>query len=608
MRATIAWSYQLLAPQEQRLFRSLSVFVGGCDLSALETMAKSTGLEASHILDGVSVLLENHLLLLVEQPNREPRLMVLETIREYGLECLQTSGQEAAAQQAHAHYYLALAEEAEPHLAGPEQVQWLDRLDREQENLRAVLQRATIGGDEEVDHALRLGTALAWFWYMRGQASEGRGWLEWVQAERPGSTAVRARALHQAAMMADWLDEYELSQALSSESLALSRESGHAPSKAWALFWLGSAARARSEYATARALFKEALVLFRQLGDQHGKSLALAGLARVIIYQGDFPRVRELAEESYSLAKLLGDKVVMLDALIRLARCFYLSQIDPARACALAEEILALAREGGFMQYIAYALSLLGLFALTRGEEDTARSHLEEALRLHTELSHSWGIALGIYDLAGLSLIQGDYATARASYEACLQRSNAIGDKEMLASCLEGLAAAMVAQGGAEGPVSESFWAAQLWGAAARLREAIDAPMPPVRRAAYEQALAAAQTQMGDQVFAAAWAQGLSMTPEQALAAQGKALLSTPLPTRPASAPPKKSTSSPAGLTAREVEVLRLLTQGLTNPQMAERLVVSLPTVNTHVASIFNKLGVTSRAAATRYAVEHHLV
>ena len=608
LRDTIAWSYQLLDVVSQQLFRLLAVFAGGCTLEAVETIAAACGVRK--VEAGLTLLLENHLVQLVEPADGEPRLLLLETIREYGLECLQASGEQEAAQQAHAHYYLALAEEAEPHLAGPEQAQWLDRLDREQENLRAVLQLATMGGDEEVERALRLGTALAWFWYMRGQASEGRGWLEWVQAERRGSTAVRARALHRAAMVADWLDEYELGQALSSESLALSRELGQAPGMAWALFWLGSNARARSDYATARTLFEEALVLFRQLGDQHGKAFALTGLARVIIYQGDFPRVRELAEESLSLAKLLGDKVVMLDALVRLARCFYLSQTDPARAFALAEEMLALSRGAGFTQYVAYALGLLGLLDLQRGEETLAESHLEEALRLQTELCHQYGIAWAMYDLSGLHLAQRNYPKARTAYEEGFQRAMAIGDQMLVASCLEGVAATVVAQAGEEGAVPLALWATRLWGAAARLREAIGAPVPPVQRAMYEHSLAQARARVSEQAFRSAWDKGRSMTPEEAVASQATSSMPAPHLSSPAATrvPPKQPVTYPDSLTPREVEVLRLLAAGLSYAQIAEHLVISPRTVDGHLRSIYSKLGVSSRMAAARYALDQHLV
>src|SRR5438105_1994136 len=139
LRATLAWSYHLLAPQEQQLFRQLSVFVGGCELPAVEAIAQATGLGASTVLEGVSTLLENHLLQQVEQPDGEPRLRLLETIREFGLECLESCGELEAARAAHAAYYLALAEEAEPQLRGAEQTSRVAQLEREQENLRAAL-------------------------------------------------------------------------------------------------------------------------------------------------------------------------------------------------------------------------------------------------------------------------------------------------------------------------------------------------------------------------------------------------------------------------------------------------------------------------------------
>jgi predicted ATPase/DNA-binding CsgD family transcriptional regulator len=606
LRATIAWSYHLLASQEQRLFRWLAVCAGGCTLSAAEALALAAGLDASSILDGVSVLLENHLLHQREQPDGEPRLLMLETLREFGRECLATSGEEAAAQQAHTRYYLALAEAAEPQLAGPQQAAWFDRLDREQENLRSVLQVCMSGDEEQVEQALRLGIALSEFWTVRGHASDGRRWLAWVQAESRGKMALRARALTQAASLAHWLDEYELAQALSSQSLALYREVGDAQGMAWALYWLGEATQDSSDYATARVRLQEALELFRQVADQRGTACALEVLAKVMSYQGAYAEACALAEEALTLFQRVGDKQGIFSALERLARCFYLSHTDSARACVLAEEALAVSREIGYQHYIAYALRLLGLLALERREQDTAQTNLEEALRLHQESGHLWGIAVGFCDLAGLSMVQGDYSAARSSYEACLQHANAIGDKLLMASCLEGLASTVVGQTGEAESLPELSWAAQLWGTAERTREVIGAPIPPVQQAAYAHALLRARRQVNEQAFRAAWAEGHRMALEQVLASRPAARSSAPAPVSPRSPAPRSGAA--ARLSPRETEVLRLLTEGLTNPQIAERLVVSLPTVNKHVASIFNKLGVNSRSAATRIAVEQHLI
>ena len=172
----------------------------------------------------------------------------------------------------------------------------------------------------------------------------------------------------------------------------------------------------------------------------------------------------------------------------------------------------------------------------------------------------------------------------------------------LIALGLEGLAAVVTTQG-------EQVWAARLWGAAEALREAMGVPIPPVYRAGFERSVAATRLLLGEKAFAAAWAEGRAMTPEQALAAKGRAVTRAPIPPATAPAPPAKSpVTHPAGLTKRELEVLRLLAGGMTNPQIAEHLVISLPTVSTHVMSIYNKLGVTSRSAATRYAVEQRLI
>ena len=153
------------------------------------------------------------------------------------------------------------------------------------------------------------------------------------------------------------------------------------------------------------------------------------------------------------------------------------------------------------------------------------------------------------------------------------------------------------------------MWAARLWGAAEALRDALGTPIFPIYRAEYEHAVTAARDTLGAQAFTAAWAEGGSLTPEQAVAVQGQVILSQPSQTALLAAPPAKvPTTNLNGLTPREMDVLRLLTQGLTSAQMAEQLVIGVVTVNFHVRSIYSKLGISSRSAATRYAIEHRLV
>jgi DNA-binding CsgD family transcriptional regulator len=167
-----------------------------------------------------------------------------------------------------------------------------------------------------------------------------------------------------------------------------------------------------------------------------------------------------------------------------------------------------------------------------------------------------------------------------------------------IAPTLEGLAVVAAAQG-------ETTWAVRLLAAAAALRDSLGAPLPPVYGADYECCVAAARAQLGEQAFLVAWAEGRGMTWEQALAARGPVTIPPETPPTP---PAKSAPTSPFGLTAREVEVLRLLAQGLTDAQIAAQLIISPRTVNTHLKAIYGKIQVSSRSAATRYALDQHLI
>jgi ATP/maltotriose-dependent transcriptional regulator MalT len=282
------------------------------------------------------------------------------------------------------------------------------------------------------------------------------------------------------------------------------------------------------------------------------------------------------------------------------ARLLFVQHQDQARARQLAETSLAHFRELGDTPFRAYSLGLLGLMQVEQGELEAARPLLEESLAIGKRVGAETEVVDLTLGLARLSALQGDADAARRLYRESLTLLVAFNVyKDLIAEGLEGVAALETAQG-------RPSRAAQLWGAAEALREAIGAPMHPIHCASFEQAVALTRTRLGEQAFRAAWADGRGMTPEQVLTTQEPASEQVALPLPSAVVSP--SSSVLAGLTRRELEVLRLLTEGLTNPQVAERLVVSLPTVNTHVASIFNKLGVNSRSAATRYAVEHHLI
>ncbi len=243
LRNTIEWSYQLLDAQEQQLFRRLSAFVGGCTLEAIEVVCAAFRDEARPVLDAVASLIDKSLLQQTEQEGEEPRLVMLETIREYGLECLTASGEREATWQAHAEYYLALAERAEPELRGIQQALWLERLEREHENLRAALEcfleQAGMGKGKEL--ALRLCVALAFFWRMGGYLREGRtGFSRALASSEEVASSLRARGLFYAGALAHYQDSNEQAEVLCGESLALYRELGdrearQSPSMSWGI-------------------------------------------------------------------------------------------------------------------------------------------------------------------------------------------------------------------------------------------------------------------------------------------------------------------------------------------------------------------------------------
>jgi ATP/maltotriose-dependent transcriptional regulator MalT len=567
------------------------------------------------VLDGVSVLVENHLLRQVEQPDGEPRLHLLQTIREYGLECLQSGGELEAARTAHAAYYLALAEEAAPQLHESEQRRWTAQLEREQENLRGALSSlleqaqtpvGTQTGVIPAQQALRLCIALYQFWHDRGYVREGLSFLERALAryERQERVApqVRARALYAAAELASGLDDLERVETLCGESLSLSRQLGDTVGIASSLELLGSVARVRGQYALAGPRLEEAASLAAQLGDRWMLGLCQVELARMATEQGQYERADTLLSDNLQVSGMADDQMSVHWVKYLLARLIYVQHKDPGRAQRLAEESLAFFQEQNYSWFRAYALTLLAQLRLLQGDTDLAHARLEESLTLVQEVGDREGAIEQRLGLAWVALAQGDLAEARRRYQEGLTILHEIGSQEFLAACLEGLAVLETAQG-------TPLQAARLWGTAEVLREEMGAPLHPVYRASYEQARAQARAALGEPAFGAAWAEGRLMTPEQALAAQEQAMtLTPPLRTRAAAGASPHSPSLPFGLTAREVEVLRLLAQGLSDAQIAKHLIISVRTVNRHTTSLYSKLGVSSRTAATRAGLEQHVL
>ena len=604
LRNTLAWSYDLLHAEEQRLFRRLSVFVGGCALEAIEAVCAPFGDEAEPVLEAVASLIDKSLLQQTGQEDEEPRYLMLETIREYGLECLQACGELEAVRRAHAAYYLRLAEAAEPQIRA-EQIQWLDQLEREHGNLQAAL--SWLITSEEREPALRFGGALWQFWRRHGHLSEGYGFLKRTLAASEATAApIRAKALIGAGVLAGELGNYAQAEILCEEGLRLSRDLEDLRGITTSLWMLGRATYHKSEYAVARSLVEEALAVAQQVGSSWEMTHALDTLTFVAYDEGKYEEACARGEECLVHARRAGDNKAIRNALFILGLA-HVTAGNQVRGVTLLEEFCTLARAAGDERDLAWALVFLGgLRTCFLDAGASGRMLLEEGSMHARRVGDQEVIVNAGYWQALDAFMQGDYPVARALLEESLSvvmRGVSHGNF-VLVRCLELLGEVVAALG-------EPVWAVHLWGAAEALRTSTGLAIPPGALIIYEQFTASVCIKLGEEAFQAALAEGRGMTLEQALTAQGQVARPEPRSNTPTGTPAGTLSSpptSPEGLTPRERDVLRLLAQGLTSAQIAEQLVIGVVTVNFHVRSIYSKLGVSSRSAATRYAIEHKLV
>jgi predicted ATPase/serine/threonine protein kinase/DNA-binding CsgD family transcriptional regulator/Tfp pilus assembly protein PilF len=563
LRNTLKWSYDLLDAHEQQLFRRLAVFERGWTLEAAEALGNANREVQDDllILDDLASLIDKSLLRQIEHEGTEPRFLMFMTVREYGLECLRENREEAFIRRAHADYYLALVEEAEPHLKGEQQLLWLRRLDREQENLRAALNWLIT--HEEGEKALRFCVALWWFWQTRGYWSEGRRWLKAALAlsEARAKTSVRALALSAVGELAGHQTDWQEAQQLLSESMTIFKEVGDDAGYVLPMSTLGWVLLRQGDYAAAVPLMEDCLAKCRQLGRNWDLARVLLRLSNYLQLQGDLEQALTLTREALTLSRELGDRTLITHALNNLGYWLYLHG-DLEQAKALAQEGLTLARELGGKLIILTTLETLGSIFLTQGS-------LEQAISCFTE---------------GYSL------------------SRELGNELFVAWYLLGLARVAMAQ-------HQLKSAARLF-AGADVRYNLNKQMGPKERDDHERMIRSVRARLGEQAFIAAWAEGRKMTPEQILAAPDE--LETPervtlAITSQNSDQPPPGPGDANDLTPRELEVLRLVAQALTDAQIAEKLVISHRTVNAHLTSIYRKINVSSRSAATRYAFDRKL-
>ncbi len=591
LRAAIAWSYDLLTVEEQRLFRCLGVFAGGFTLEAAEAVGeregqglrpegdspdglrhvRGTALRAvgekdgggkaarrqdgkdealsptgpqprpplhgdspvpvkasalspsSSVLDLVGALVDSSLLRTEDGGDGESRFAMLETIRVFAVEQLEQSGEERAARERHAAYFLTLAEDAEPWLyGGPAQAGWIRRLDPEHDNLRAAIR--WIDSDDRTDSeefGLRLAGALAWFWYVRGHLREGSGYVDRMLAKHNGDPT---------------------------------------PARLQGLLGLGLMVHRLGNEARAIAVLDEAMPLAMELGETFKEALAL-GLRGVV-------------------AEDLGNYA---DAAPLFDRALTLIPPDPALPHASVS---------------ALALMHRGVVAWGQGDLDVAVSSWNQGLELHRAIGDAWGAAIEQGYLGLVTVERGDYTAAAKMQRQGLEALWAAGAREEAVWSLMGIAVHLFRRGDAPG-------AARLFGAAESLRDAIGITPRYPERDLFERTVAELRAGVSRDavLIEAAWAEGSGLAPGVAVSEALAALAAVDGRT-----PDKAHRSASGLLSPRELEVMSLLVQGKSDREIADALFISRRTAQGHVAKIFEKLGVSTRTAAATVALRTNML
>jgi predicted ATPase/class 3 adenylate cyclase len=474
LRALIDWSYDLLNAQEKRLLSRLAVFAAGWSLEAAEHVGageaggseagSGEGIEDWEILDLLTSLVDKSLVV-AEPQEGHTRYRLLETVREYARDRLREQEEYEALRKRHQVFFTTFAEAAEPQLLGSEQAVWLERVEREHDNLRSAMEWS------EAECSLRLAGALWRFWQVRGYFQEGEQWLSAVLARADAETpaTVKAKALNGAGVLA----------------------------------------RSQGNYAQARTWVEESTDLYRKAGDKRGLATTLTNLGLIAFEQGDYAAARTLHAESLALGRELGDKRAIATSLNNLGLVAN-EQSDDLTARENYAESVGLLRELGEKGGLASVLNNLGNIAHNREEFAVARALYNESLTLRRELGNRQGIAISLVNLGSVAHTQGDYTASQQMYAESLALFEEMGNRVGIAYALGAFADLAYAQ---EQPTR----AARLWGATEALRELLNAPLSPTERVGYQSNVDKAHATLGTAAFDPAWSEGRAFTLAEAI-------------------------------------------------------------------------------------------
>jgi predicted ATPase/DNA-binding CsgD family transcriptional regulator/DNA-binding XRE family transcriptional regulator len=572
MRATLEWSYALLTEPEQRLFERLAAFVGGWTLDAAEAVvgvgcrvSSFGGLDARTLvakaqdpepetLQLLGRLVDKSLVIAEPVDGGSVRYRLMETVRQYGAERLAAQSDAEAVRVRHAAFFTELAEQLEPRAVTSDRAAQLNRLELEHDNLRVALRWLVDRGD--VAGAHRLGAALVLFWFIRGHRSEGRAWLTELLAlpAYPARSATGAKLLFGTSLLALHQGDYAAVQAPAEAALSVWRELGDRVWIAYSLYLLGLLEWWRGDREAGRLRFREGLEMARAVGDRTVEAFNLRGLALVALDDGAYTEARARAQEALALAS--------------------------------------------HPRSVVQALTILGDVSYREGDWTTAQAFLEESVARARELGERILVRVALPTLAHVRIEQAEHAQAGARLAESLGLARDHGDRDGICRALEGFAHLAAARG-------RPARAVRLVGAAASMREVIGAPLSSSERTVLDCWLAPAHAALGEQASALAWADGRSMSTEEAVADALSEHGDGPRGVGPrfsrVNARPVRRGSH--RLTPREAEVAALVAEGLSNLEIAERLVIGERTAESHVSNILGKLGLRSRAGLAAWAV-----
>jgi non-specific serine/threonine protein kinase len=526
LRGAISWSYALLSPDEQLLFRSLGVFVGGFTLGAAESVAAQIAPQTIDVLEGLGSLVNKSLVQRGDDGRGGYRFRLLESVRELALEELTRAGEGEAAGDAHARYFLGLAETAEPELTGRQQRAWFLQLEETQDNLRATL--AWLLDRDDGDLALRLAVALAHFWEIRGYLTEGRRWLEAALAQASAAdSALRTKAL-------TWLGAI----------LVLSVDR--------------TGASGIDQAAHAEEVLTEGMDLARTVGDAVSVARALTFLGVLSLMTGEWDRGTRILEE--------------------------------AKTCW---------QDAGHDQEVIQALVPLGVIAFLRGQHEEALQLMDEILSRYHDVGDDWGRGIALLFSMNVISSRGDVPRAVAMGQELLALTVQSQSGRILYLSTVGAAWLARNQGHPE-------LVARLVGASESMYQAVGLVAGVMEQVYVGPTREALRVRIRQEDLDAALHAGSPLSFLQVTALIEEVLeVALQEDTRQEA----ESGRSAAGLLSRrELEVLQLVAEGLSNKQIAHELIVAESTVRYHLTSIFNKLGVDSRAHAIAVAAQRGLI